>query len=257
MNGNDIGPFRIALHDIRVALALLTRLPLPYPAQRDRPAAMAAWAYPLAGAVVAFLVWGVIWCAGALGLGLGLSPILGLLVGIMVTGAMHEDGLADCADGFWGGWTRERRLEIMKDSQIGTYGVLALVLSLMLRWGALVGLVQIGMALPALLVAAMGSRAGMVWMMRALPNARDDGLSKQTGRPPKWAAGTGISMAAAVLLVIWPWGVFQGALIAALFALGCAWLAKRKIGGQTGDVLGASQQVIETALLVTAAALFL
>ena len=90
------------------------------------------------------------------GLGLGISAVIAIVCGVIVTGALHEDGLADCADGFWGGWTKARRLEIMKDSVIGTYGMIALVLSLLLRWyvltlmidkGALVGAVLgVGMA---------------------------------------------------------------------------------------------------------------
>ncbi len=111
--------------------------------------ALAAWAYPLVGVVVGGL--GAV--TGALALWLGLpAPLaagLVLLAMIAVTGALHEDGLADTADGFWGGWDRARRLEIMKDSQIGSYGVIALILSLGLRWSALGVLIAHGTPTPA------------------------------------------------------------------------------------------------------------
>lgn len=244
--------FRPELRDIWTAFGLLTRLPLPYPAfdaQDPRPAAHAAWAYPLTGVAVA----GVIIIAGYLALALGLPPsaaaFIGFLGGILSTGALHEDGLADCADGFWGGWTRERRLEIMKDSQIGTYGVIALIVSLGLRWAALATLMLSPSWPYALIGAAIVSRAGMVWVMYALPVARASGLSGRTGRPPIGATLTALAIGTVALLIT-P-APLTGLLALSLivtFIVGR--IAKAKIGGQTGDVLGATQQMLETALLL-------
>ena len=101
---------------------------------------------------------------------------------MITTGAMHEDGLADTVDGLWGGWTRDRRLEIMKDSHIGTYGVLALIVSAGLRWSVLAGLLTLG-AGPVVAIAVL-SRASMPALMAALPNARGDGLAHKVGAPP-------------------------------------------------------------------------
>ncbi|MFT7596440.1 MAG: adenosylcobinamide-GDP ribazoletransferase, partial [Paracoccaceae bacterium] len=142
MPENDKPPF--AVSDVAVAFVLLTRLPLPtLPDHAFARQAHAAWAFPLVGLVVALLAGGMGWAA--LRLGLPASIAAGLVLGaqIMLTGAMHEDGLADTADGLWGGFNADRRLEIMKDSAIGTYGVLALILSLGLRWAALTLLLPI------------------------------------------------------------------------------------------------------------------
>lgn len=250
MNDSDIKGFGAAFRrsDLTMALGLLTRLPLPYPAYdatSTRPAAHAAWAYPLAGLVIAVIAALI----GGIAQGLGLPPmaqaVIVLLALIVTTGAMHEDGLADCADGFWGGWTRERRLEIMKDSQIGSYGVIALVLSLLLRWAAISLVIEQGVLWPALIGAAVLSRGAMVAVMYQLPLARKGGLSGQTGRPSGTAtmAAGALGLVAALCLpgVSLLWVLVTTVLI----LLGLGWLAKSKIGGQTGDVLGATQQMTE------------
>lgn len=250
MDDSDIKGFGAAFRhsDLTMALGLLTRLPLPYPAYdpaSTRPAAHAAWAYPLAGLVIAVIAALI----GGIAKGLGLPPmaqaVIVLLALIVTTGAMHEDGLADCADGFWGGWTRERRLEIMKDSQIGSYGVIALVLSLLLRWAAITLMIEQGVLWPALIGAAVLSRVAMVAVMYQLPLARKGGLSGQTGRPSGTAtmAAGALGLVAALFLpgVSLLWVLVTTVLI----LLGMAKLAKAKIGGQTGDVLGASQQMTE------------
>ncbi len=238
--------------DLLMALSLLTRLPLPrFDFPKQRPAASAAWAYPLAGLVIAMI-------AGGLGMGLdwigmpaALLAGLVLVVSIVLTGAMHEDGLADCADGFWGGWEPERRLEIMKDSQLGSYGALALALSLGLRWTALSLIIESGGLLPAILSAAIVSRAVMGIVMGNLPPVRPEGLSARTGRMPFWSNLTGSAFAIVSCLALLGPGGMAPLVMAMLAAPGIQVLAKRKIGGQTGDVLGATQQVSEVMFLIT------
>lgn len=156
---------------------------------------------------------------------------------------MHEDGLADCADGFWGGFERARRLEIMKDSQIGSYGVLAMVLSVGLRWLAVATLLAAGGWFWPLVALEALSRSVMPSLMHALPHARKSGLSHAQGRPPLNAAMLAAGVGAAIALMGLGWVAFKLAALIALatFALGA--LAQRKVGGQTGDVLGASQQI--------------
>ena len=255
MNGNDIdGPaFRPAARDLWTAFGLLTRLPLPFPdfdATDPRPAAHAAWAYPLVGLVVA-LIMGL---TGSLAMAIGLpaepAALLMLLAGVLTTGALHEDGLADCADGFWGGWNVERRLEIMKDSQIGAYGVIVLILALGMKIVALAGLLAAGTVLMPLLASAMLSRASMVGVMHLLPNARGTGLSKRTGHPPRAAALTAGALALVAALLL-GWVGVLALLLAAAAAATVALVARRKIKGQTGDVLGATQQVVEITVLLT------
>jgi len=239
--------------DIPVALALLTRLPLPYfnlPTEPHRPSARGAWAYPLVGILLALIAAGV---GEALSWSGATPPLVAALVLttlVMLSGAMHEDGLADCADGFWGGWTPDKRLRIMKDSVIGTYGVIALVLSLLLRWYLISEVITDGALLWALVIAACGSRAAMVWVMDSLPIVRRDGLSDRTGRPGELATAVAVVLAVMVTVVAPMFSAWRLVLMALLAALVVRQVAKRKIGGQTGDVLGATQQITEIGLLM-------
>ncbi len=241
----------IKLADIAAAFGLLSRIPVRINTARG---AVVAWAFPLVG-----LVLGMILAAFAFGLDwAGISPELAaglvLFASVMLTGAMHEDGLADTVDGLWGGWDKIRRLEIMKDSQIGAYGVIALILSLGLRWGAIAALIRADNFV-ALIAVGVLSRLPMVLMMATMENARSDGLSASVGRVGKgavWVAfvlGGGLAAALLGSAVI---GVIVGIAISTLVL---ARIAQRKIGGQTGDILGASQQVAEVVALIILASL--
>lgn len=242
--------------DIVEALALLTRLPLPAQAgqQPEHRGARAAWAWPLAGVAVALLAGLVGWAALALGLPAALAAGLILATQIAATGALHEDGLADSADGLWGGQTRARRLEIMKDSRIGSYGVLALVLSLGLRWGALAAISGAGGLFAPLVAAAVLSRAPMAVLMAAMPNARGAGLAQSVGRPGQDGATLGVLLALGLAFIALGAGVLAPLFWAALATIALAAIAREKIGGQTGDILGATQQVAEIAALLALAA---
>ncbi len=242
--------------DVAAAVGLLTRLPVPVDAARAQArGAGAAWAWPLAGVAVA-LICGALG-AGMLGLGLPAPLVAGLVLGtgIVVTGGLHEDGLADSADGLWGGWTVARRLEIMRDSHIGTFGVLALALSVLLRWQALALLLAGGALWGPLVAAAVLSRAPMAALMVALPPARADGLSRSVGVPTTGVALGGAALALAVALVAVGPPALALALGVAAVAAGCGALARARIGGQTGDILGATQQVCEVAVLLALAAI--
>lgn len=241
----------IKLADIAAAFGVLSRIPVRINTARG---AVVAWAFPLVG-----LVLGMILAAFAFGLDwAGISPELAagliLFASVMLTGAMHEDGLADTVDGLWGGWDKIRRLEIMKDSQIGAYGVIALILSLGLRWGAIAALIRADNFV-ALIAVGVLSRLPMVLMMATMENARSDGLSASVGRVGKgavWVAfvlGGGLAAALLGSAVI---GVIVGIAISTLVL---ARIAQRKIGGQTGDILGASQQVAEVVALIILASL--
>ena len=232
--------------DIPSAIGLLTRLPIRVDATlATHRAARSAWAWPLAGLVPALIGWGLGTLAVSVGLPLLFAACLALLGQVMVTGALHEDGLADVADGFWGGYERDRRLEIMKDSRIGAYGVIGLVLSLGLRASSLAVLLTAPGVLSALVVIGVSSRLPMVLLMSALPNARGAGLASQVGRPPAITAGIACGVTALVVLIIMPSALLPLVACIGLGAAALAALAKAKIGGQTGDVLGASQQISE------------
>ncbi len=251
MRKNDTAPLPALLQDAGVALALLTRLPLPrLPDHAFARQARAAWAWPLAGLAVALIAA----AAGALALAFGLAPAaaagLVLAVQIAATGAMHEDGLADTVDGLWGGQDRDRRLAIMKDSHIGSYGVLALILGLGLRWSALSGLIAAGALTGPLVAVAALSRAPLPLLMTALPPARPGGLSRAIGRPGRDASLAALAFGAALALLFAGGAVILPALAGALAVLGVAHLARIRIGGQTGDILGAAQQMAEITLLL-------
>lgn len=240
------------LAQAQLAVMLLTRLPagrLPEPA----PAIGASlWAFPLAGLAVGGIAAAVLLATLAAGLPAMLAAGLALAAQIIVTGALHEDGLADLADGFWGGRDAARRLEIMRDSRIGSYGALALILGTGLRWQAIAALaVMPARAGLALVAVAMLSRLAPVVLLWLLPPARSDGM----GRSASGAAHPAILIAALLCL---PWLALPGlpvALAAAgLITLALGRLARTKIGGQTGDVLGAGQQLAEIALLMGLAA---
>jgi adenosylcobinamide-GDP ribazoletransferase len=238
------------LADVASAFGLLSRLPFP---QTQRHRAEACWAWPLVGAVIGGLTAAAAWVGAALGLTPGIAAALGLAVGALATGALHEDGLADTADGLFGGWTPERRLEIMKDSHIGSYGTLALLLVTLAAWSALSTLLTM-QAYGAVLVAAALSRSPMAVIMAVLPPARAGGLSRSVGRPSRFAAIGAVGVAA---LVAAPLGLLGAAMACGAAAAGLvvALLARARIGGQTGDILGASQQLASLAALLVAVAL--
>jgi len=251
MNKNDLNNafFSNSLWDIVVAAALLTRLPLPQaPDEAFERQAESAWAFPIVGVIV-----GIIACIiGAIAFGLGLNaPITAgimLATSIIMTGAMHEDGLADCADGFWGGFDPVRRLEIMKDSQIGTYGVLALVIFTGLRWLTLSAVISLGFA--GVIAAAVLSRGVLPAIMAMVIHARDTGLSHSVGRPTQQSAATSFAVACVLALILLGSSAISAAIITALIAFAVTKLAKAKVGGQTGDVLGATQVLCETVILI-------
>lgn len=241
-----------ALDDIVSAFGLLTRLPLP----QGRPfrGAASAWGWPVVGAVLGAGAALVATIATGLGLSAGAAAGLALAAMTLATGALHEDGLADTFDGLWGGHSKERRLEIMKDSRIGSYGVLALVLTVLLRWSALAGLVATGGHWAGLIAAGAISRAPMAVLMAVLPNARGAGLSQSVGAPSLRVAGLAVAVATVIGGLTLGLGLFAAVALALPAVLALAYVARARIGGQTGDILGASQQLADTLALTAIAA---
>jgi len=240
-------------------LAFLSRLPPVPRAFRNGPHPLGADAplFPVAGLVIALFPALLL----PLGVALGLSPpvaaTLALLALVALTGALHEDGLGDTADGLFGHRPAADALRIMKDSRIGTYGALALIGSLILRVALLS---QISAASPAgaalaLVGAAAASRGWMAWVWSRLPTADPGGLADRVGRPGRHAGllalGIGLLLlAASGGLAAGPWGLALPALLSALPVLWLARILRRRLGGQTGDTLGAAQQLAEIAALL-------
>lgn len=237
--------------DLLSAFALLSRLPLPNHASTG---AASAWAWPLVGGLLGAMAAGVASAALWLGVTPGVTAALVLATLALLSGGLHEDGLSDTADGLFGGWTRERRLEIMKDSRVGSYSVLALVLVTLARWSALTALLVFGGHWAALVATGAISRAPMALIMALLPNARGSGLSHATGQPSPTLALIAAGLAAALAVALTGWAALPMLALAALTMVVLAMVALRKIGGQTGDILGASQQLAELACLTVLSA---
>lgn len=240
--------------DIPASLGVLSRIPVKVNQEAAQSrGASAAWAYPIVGAIIGLAA--VI--AGSISLFLGLPDILIsavlLTTLIMLSGAMHEDGLADTFDGLWGGFTRERRLEIMKDSHIGAYGVLALSVSVLTRFGLILALVQHGHIWALIAVGAL-SRVPMVLLIARLPPARDFGLSHSVGQPRIETALIAALIGLAIGFVLIGGSMLHGVVLASLAVGALAYVALKKIDGQTGDILGASQQLSEIAFLAACVA---
>ena len=234
------------------AVQFLTRVPVRTPRPPDLSAAV-AW-FPVVGALVGAAV-GLV--AAALGevVPMTVAATVAVLVGVLLTGAFHEDGLADTADALWGGWTRERRLEILKDPRHGTYGVAALAGSIVLRVLA-VGALGGSAAIAGLVSAHTLGRGAAVVTMGWAPLARPDGLGADyTSAVSRARAGAGGAVAVAIAAVATGWWVGPLAVAAVVPAVIVVALAIRALGGITGDVLGAIEQCVECAVLVAVTAL--
>jgi adenosylcobinamide-GDP ribazoletransferase len=240
--------------EFRRAALFLTRLPWPQSAPGDGGLAAAGWAFPLVGTVVGLIAGIGFALARGLHLPAAAAALIALGVGILATGGLHEDGLADTADGL-GGADPAAKLAIMRDSRIGSYGVLALILGLGLRVAGLAAIGTSGGAVAALISAHAVGRGVLPLVLRALEPAREDGLGAAAGRPNAETAWLAAGIAAVVALFALDFLPGLVALIATAAATAlAAMLAQRRFGGYTGDVLGAIEQCGETAMILAAAA---
>lgn len=241
------------------ATAFLSRLPVPQRYFGGEAASMRedAAAFAFSGALIAAAPAALLLALTLIGVPPLLAAGFCVLSLTAVTGGLHEDGLGDVADGFGGGEAGERRLEIMKDSRVGTYGAIAIAGSLLLRVTALGAIVAAhGGLAAALAVIATGacSRAAIVWFWASLPNARPGGVADGAGTPGESAVSVAAISGLAVFAILATIAIgFVNAAIALLLALaalqGFSRLCRRMIGGQTGDTLGSCQQIVEVMLL--------
>lgn len=249
--------------NVQISLMFLSRLPLPDVRRHPDNLASVMSAFPVAGAIIGGLGGSICVLALLLGLPATIAAVVTLAAMALLTGALHEDGLADVADGFGGGQSSARKLDIMKDSRIGTYGVLALIFVVALKVAALNALLEadVGFFAVFALFAGLGawSRTLCVWLMATTPNARGDGIAATAGLPGQDVNRQAL-IVGGVLMTVFLWPVFGLWLTLAVFAVSSAafWLVRRlalrQIGGHTGDVAGTVQIIAETAMLVTLAA---
>lgn len=242
--------------DVRIALIFLTRLPFSHAGEiGGADLARASWANPVAGAVIGTAGALVYALAAGLGLTPPLSALLAVAATILLTGALHEDGLGDVADGFGGAFEREKKLAIMRDSRIGAYAGLALILSVAVRAAALTALAAPEAVAAALIAAHAGARAQIPWLMRSFPLAKAEGLAAYAGEPPIASAAAAFVIGLTICLLALGAAGIAVMLAGAAAAVAMGWIARRQIGGYTGDVLGAAEQLAEAAMLIAAVAL--
>lgn len=234
------------LKDIYLSVVFLTRLPAPgWQEAADRKLATGMWAFPIAGVLVATIA-GLVYAVGdALGLPVYISALFAVVAMIIATGGLHEDGLSDLADGVWGGADPARRLEIMSDSRIGAYGAIALIVSVAGRAAAIATISEPLFVLGALVAASAISRAMMPAMMAFGTPAKPSGLGAGAGTPDGATWCIALLVAAAIAAIAAPAGWLICIIAATAGAVLIAWFARRTLGGYTGDVLGAGQQVAE------------
>ena len=258
-----LASWRAITVDLAHCVRFYSRLPLPaLPWEQDAHALPSfprlVRVIPLAGLVIGLLPALVLGSALLLDLGPWLAAILSVAAMTLTTGALHEDGLADTADSF-GGSTHEKRLEIMRDSRIGSFGASALFLALALRIGTLAALasrIDGGAVMAVILIAASLSRTVGLMPLVFLPSARQDGVSQAVGQPSRetfWLAvglSGGIAVIVGALAGLPALGIALMLVLSALSGAAFIWFAARHIGGQTGDIAGAAQQVAEIAALI-------
>jgi adenosylcobinamide-GDP ribazoletransferase len=242
------------MRNLRAAIVFLTRVPVRLDREPSLTDAV-PW-FPIAGAMVGIAVGGI--AAGLIHLVPPLvAAAVAVLLGVLITGAFHEDGLADVADAFAGGWTVPDRLRILKDPLHGSYGVAALCGSIVIRVICIGSLGPSSASVFACVVAAHTlGRGASVALMGTVRVATQEGLGADYARSlSAKRAIVGVIGAVIIASVATGWWVGPFVLAATVGAGAMAWLARRKIGGVTGDVLGAAEQIVECLVLVTATGL--
>ena len=244
------------LVELALAFSLLTRLPTPRVVlARSMSPGDYVWAFPLAGLAVGTIGGIALWLARETGASPAIAAFAAIAATMLATGALHEDGLADFWDGIGGGRTRARKLEIMRDSAIGSFGACALFVGLGVRWTALSQIADPAVAVGVLIAAHAVARGMLALVLEYGRPARKDGLAAAAGG--SWArSAASLVIAAAIAFACTDAPVALAALLAGALAVAAIGvLAQRQLGGYTGDVLGAAEQTAEVLVLAVAASL--
>ena len=234
-----------------LALSFFTRIPIGKRGFGSLTLAQAVAAFPMVGAVIGLLDGGFYLAMLALELPAIISAWLTIGFHLLLTGGLHEDGLADTADGLATGRDRSQKLAIMRDSRIGSYGVLALITIISLRANIMAGFTGSFTTLLIFIAAAASSRSFLAFLMYNLQYARDSGLAVRAGKPTLNDSLIAIALGFITLLIT---GKILAALIAicvlAIIYIIIKYITSKNFGGITGDTLGASQQISEVLLLL-------
>ncbi|MFA9460431.1 adenosylcobinamide-GDP ribazoletransferase [Thiohalorhabdus methylotrophus] len=235
---------------LRIAIQLLTRIPVIVPEE----VAPEDWGrsvlfYPVVGLLIGLLLLGAAALLGADHPGLTAALVVALW--LLVTGLLHVDGLADSADAWLGGHgDRERTLALMKDPTTGPAGVAVLVLMLAVKVAAVAALIRTGGTI-GLVAAPLLARAGSVWLLLTLPYVRSQGLGAGPAEHLSVRWGWGVFVAALLVGLLLTGGIgFAGLVTGAIVLIFLRWMMERRLGGLTGDTIGAAIEVVEAAFLV-------
>jgi adenosylcobinamide-GDP ribazoletransferase len=249
------------LHAAITAVQFLTRLPLPGGMNRvdpDPTLLRAAVVYfPLIGGLIGVIT-GSVMAASLLFWQPIVAVAMGLIAEALLTGAFHEDAVADCCDAFGGGWTREDVLRIMKDSRVGSFGALGLMLAVLLRGGCMLAIPPGELVATIAASAAVGRWAILLLMATAPPVPNREGLAKDLGEQIRWREWMVGSLLAGLCLAVFAWTAWlrAGLGLLAVAALTFAWAryVRRRIGGVTGDCLGFACYLGQCVFLLAATA---
>jgi adenosylcobinamide-GDP ribazoletransferase len=245
--------------DLVAAFMLLSRLPVARLGRFVAPPNLARciWVFPIVGLVVNGTGGLVYWLAHIASMPPFLAAAWTLVATLIITGGFHEDGLADAVDGFGGGATPARKLEIMRDSRIGTYGATALFLSLIVRTAGIAALSQPRVVLTALILAGMLGRSAMILVLLLLGPARAEGIGASVGRTQPMSATIGLGLGVLASFLLLPAFPATAAVVLGFgSALVLASIAARQLGGHTGDVLGAAEVLAECVVLTLISSIF-
>ena len=238
------------------AAAFLTRIPLQIDStEANRPLASAVRGFPIVGLVVGVTGALVLVIANAVGLPQLASSLLAIASTALITGGLHEEGLANTMDGLFTGTRPDNRLHVIREAQLGTFGMLALMFVVGLKVAAL-ETIEPGSAAASLIAAEVAGRSALPAMLFTIPPARSDGVSFQAGKPQRDQVGLAILLGSAlVLLMLGIGSAIIAILVAAAVGMLIARTAKARGGGHTGDMLGAMEEIVSTAVLLVAAAM--
>ena len=252
---------REILIDILAALMFLSKFPVSWEKISEDPPdfSRAFWAFPLIGLFLGSISGCVTLLFSFLGLSSFVSVTIGISIGMLITGALHEDGLADSFDGLIGGNTTEQKIEIMRDSKIGTYGCIALLLNILIKIGCLTSLAEqsLWLVFSGFIVSGALGRAMIVFLRSMSDPVSDKGLSSITERTEGavlWSA-LGIAFLSAIIFAPF-WVAIVGFILCIIFTYFIRAYVENKLGGITGDILGATEQLSELIFLLLFASIW-
>jgi len=246
--------FSKCLDDILLTLTFFTRIPIHSITKYDRTLMQACWCFPLIGAGIGLVGGTFFYLLLAVQIPVPISAVITVSFLVVLTGALHEDGLADTADGLGGGDNKKSKIEKMRDSRIGSYGVLAILLVTLIKLNAIITLATgkpFEVAILSIICAHSLSRFSIIIIPYFSIPASNEGLARYAGKPETRGLMGGFLLTSILIFILLPFDkAILSAVLAILVAGAVGLLSNRQIKGYTGDILGAAQQVSEATVLV-------